>query len=316
MNEQLKNPVAVRTARGSALLIVLLLLGTVGALIAVVARSISGAGLEAAVARDEAQAEIWLRAGIELGVAAILQLGREVRMADAAVDLPDGRLVVRVTNESARIDLNAAPAPLLAGLFRATGMADAKASSLAASIVDWRGGPVTPSSGGTANESAPSMKISSGFKRWLSADGPGQTNRNRRVFLHPWQLASVPGFSKPVVAQLVPFVTIANTAATIDPDIASAQVLAGLPGASPERVDAFRDARRDGAGSRDMAIVLLGIPEPLLTANASPGWRIEIRTTPKSGRTRRGEAVIVILAGDTQPYRVLYVLDDRDLGSR
>ena len=110
---------------------------------------------------------------------------------------------------------------------------------------------------------------------------------------------------------MMPFLTVANTVGNIDPDLASDQVLAAL-GASPERIDAFREARRRGATSRETAVELLGIPKSLVTADAAQGWRIEITSTPRSGRVRHSEAVVVTLNDDTQPYRVLYVMDDPD----
>ena len=111
---------------------------------------------------------------------------------------------------------------------------------------------------------------------------------------------------------MMPFITVANTVGNIDPDLASDQVLAAL-GASPQRIDAFREARRSGATSRETAIELLGIPKSLVTAEAAQGWRIEITSTSSSGRVRHSEAVIVpLLDDDTQPYRLLYVMDDPD----
>src|SRR5215475_13869781 len=88
---------------GSALLVVLIMLGVVALLAAAVARSVSGAALELSVAHVSSETESDLRAGIELGVAAIFQLGKDMRSADTAVDLADRRIAVRVTNERARI---------------------------------------------------------------------------------------------------------------------------------------------------------------------------------------------------------------------
>src|SRR6516165_1373785 len=125
---------------GSALLVVLIMLGVIGLLAAAVARSVSGTALELSVAHRTSESESDLRAGIELGVAAILKLGDEMRSADTAVDLADRRITVRVTNERARIDLNKANAEVLAGLFKAVGVDNDEAASLAANVVNWRGG--------------------------------------------------------------------------------------------------------------------------------------------------------------------------------
>ena len=84
---------------GSTLLVVLVILGMIAILATAVARSVSGAALELSSARSAAQDESDLRAGIELGVAAILKLGDNMRRANAAADLSGRRLRVRVTNE-------------------------------------------------------------------------------------------------------------------------------------------------------------------------------------------------------------------------
>jgi general secretion pathway protein K len=302
----LRNIPRLRRAQGSALLIVVLLLGTVAALVAVVSRSVSSAAMEAAVSLDEERAESALRSGIDVGVASILKLGLRVRVAEEAVDLIDSRLFVRTSNESARIDLNKSPRPLLAGLIRESGVDPGTADALAGRILDWRAEPgaqrasdrtVPPHLGASANLS--------------DSSAAGQPGPAVRVFVHPLQLTSITGFSNALVARMMPFLTVANTVGNIDPDLASDQVLAAL-GASPERIDAFRESRRRGATSRETAVELLGIPKSLVTADGAQGWRIEITSTPRSGRARHSEAVVVLLTGDTQPYRLLYVMDDPD----
>jgi general secretion pathway protein K len=275
---------------GSAMLVVLLMLGLIAALASVVARSVSGAAHTLGAARSEWQAEADLRAGVELGAATILRLGQDLRSGDAVVDLPDRRIVVRVTNERARIDLNAAGEPVLTQLLLRNNVLDGEAAALAARVVEWRGG-----SNGAATQ-------------------PQRGGSAARHFLHPWQLASVPGFSKPLVTAILPLVTVASGSDQIDPYIAADRVLSALPGTSAGSVEAFLQAR-DGNSSREGAILLLGAQKQLLTADASPAWRIEIATHRLDGRIQGGEAVIAILPGDSEPYRVLYVLGDQERAS-
>jgi type II secretory pathway component PulK len=305
----LPNIPRLRGAQGSALLVVVVLLGTIAALVAVVSRSVSSAAMEAMVLRDEGRAESALRSGIDVGVAGILRLGSRVRVADTTVDLIDSQLFVRASNESARIDLNKSPRPLLAGLIRESGVDPGAADALAEGIVDWRAGPgaqqasdrtVPPHLGAADNPPAAANPTAAAGQAIPS-----------RVFVHPLQLASINGFSNALVARMMPSLTVANTVGKIDPDLASDQVLAAL-GASPEWIEAFREARLRGATSRETALELLGIPKSLVTTDAAQGWRIEITSTPRSGRVRHSEAVVVLLDNDTQPYRLLYVMDDLD----
>jgi general secretion pathway protein K len=295
---------AADSQRGSALLVVLLMLGLIAALASVIARSVSGAALTLGAARMSWQAEADLRAGVELGVATILQLGEDLRSADASVNLANRRIAVRVTNERARIDLNAASAPLLAQLLQSSGVAENEAAALAARVIEWRDG--SDPAFATAAEDGSS---SPGVAPAEPGAVPGQAKKQARHFLHPWQLTSVPGFSKPLVRTVQPLVTVANASDQIDPYISDERVLRALPGVSPGSVDAFLGAR-DGNTSREAAIQILGVPKKHLTADASQGWRIEISTHMQSGSVRRCEAVIALLEGDNEPYRVLYVLDD------
>jgi general secretion pathway protein K len=292
-----RNVARLRGAQGSALLIVVVLLGTIAALVAVVSRSVSGAAMEAMVLFDEGRTESALRSGIDVGVASILKLGLRARAAETTVDLIDSQLFVRASNETARIDLNKAARPLLAGLIRECGIDRGAADGLAERILDWRAGP--------GAQQARDRTVPGAGDNSTALAAPA------RVFVHPLQLASINGFSNALVARMVPFLTVANTVGNIDPELASDQVLAAL-GATPEEIAAFREARRRGATSRETALELLGVPKSLVTADAAKGWRIEITSTPSSGRVRRSEAVVVLLHDDTQPYRLLYVMDDSD----
>jgi general secretion pathway protein K len=300
--------------RGSALLVVLALLGVIAALAAVAARSVSGAATGLGVARAAWQGQADLRAGIEIGVAAIRKLGEDIRSADAFIELGQRRISVRITNERARVDLNRASAAMLARLLETNSASESEAAALAASIIEWRGGSASqkltaPTQDERSLVSLSKLSTSRTQPGTELKDGPKQVV-GTRYFLHPWQLASVPGFSRSLVIAVLPLVTVASGSHQIDPFIASHGVLMALPGASAATADAFRGAR-DGNGSRQMALQLLGAAREAVTADAARGWRIEITARDRDGRAWRSEAVIAVLDDDTEPYRVLYVLDDQ-----
>jgi general secretion pathway protein K len=306
--------------RGSALLVVLIMLGIIAVLAAAVARSVSGAALELSSARAVAETETDLRAGIELGAAAILKLDDDMRSADASADLKGRRISVRITNERARIDLNKAKVDMLAGLLKAEGFDDNEAASLAANVIEWRGGagsqkqPTTPMA--DDHFGALPQSINLGSPNGLANKSPTPQIPTMRFFVHPLQLASVPGFSKNLVKRLFPVLTVANGSEKINPFIASPNVLRALPGASSESVDSFLD-NRDANVSRDMAIQILRADKQVLSEEAASGWRLEVTSTPRTGRPRHSEAVIAGVNGDgDEPYRVLYVLDDTDRYAR
>jgi general secretion pathway protein K len=300
--------------RGSALLVVLVLLGFIAVLAAVAARSVSGAAAGLAAGRAAWQSDADVRAGIEIGVAAIRKLGDEVRSADAFVDLAQRRISVRVTNERARIDLNRASAAVLARLFETKGIADSEAAALAASVIEWRGGSASQKLVAPAQDEGSFVSFSSfmGSRTQPGSElkeGPKQIV-GTRFFLHPWQLASVPGISKQLVTAIIPLVTVANGMPQIDPFIAPDAVLAALPGTSPASIDAFRSVR-DGTTSRATALQMLAASPGSVTADPAKGWHMEITARYLDGRMHRSQAVIAILNGDTEPYRVIYVLNDQ-----
>lgn len=308
---------AKESCAGSALLVVLIMFGVIAALALIISRSVSGAANELSAARATSEAQSDLRAGIELGVAAIFKLGDDMRSGDADANLPNRRIAVRVTNERARIDLNAASAEVLAGLFEASGVEKDEASSLAANVVRWRGSTSQKPTATPARDDhalAPGSLPLAGSSMTMGSESksPSEQPSTRRYFFHPTQLVSLPGFSKAFVRTLLPFVTVANGLNQIDPFIASEGVLNALPESSPSKVEAFLSAREANT-SRDTAILLLGVDKELLTSDASRGWRLQIVTTRNAGKSlRRSEAVIAVVKDDKELYRVVYVVDDAD----
>jgi general secretion pathway protein K len=295
---------------GSALLVVLLMLGTIAALATVVSRSVSGALLEMTAARLSSQDQWDLRTGIELGVATIHRLGQAMRSAEASVSLPDRRIHVRIINERARIDLNAASSAVLSALLQANGIAERDAAALAQNVLEWRGGSAARQPTLTGDDRQFPTFTGVGVAE-LRPDTELRTAPRQmagtRFFFHPVQLASVPGFSGRLVSRLLPLVTVANGTNRVDPFIASRRVVMALPGVSPATADAFLHDREANSG-QELAVKMLGVADALVTSSAAAGWRIEITST-RQARTYRSEAVVAVLDGDSQAYRVLYVLD-------
>jgi general secretion pathway protein K len=293
----------------------MLLLGMIAVLTAVVARSVSGATVELSIARAAIFSDSDLRAGIELGVAAILKLGEKMRVADAETSVANRRIAVHITNERARIDLNRAPLAVLTALLVANGVDTSDADKLAGAVQDWRGS--SPSQKLAA--AAPTQGLGIHLPGLSSSDsaavGFGGTEAphqivGTRYFFHPSQLSSVPGFSPRLVKSILPLVTVANGSAQIDPYIASQRVLEAFPDMTPSKVQGFIDAR-DGNTSRSMAILQLGIDKSFVVDTAAVGWRLEIAIKDRAGHVRRREAVVIVTEDDDKPYRVVYASGDR-----
>jgi len=306
-NQRPETLAVIGGSTGSALLVVLVMLGVLAILVAVASRSVSGAAREMSIARSASLSQADLRAGVELGVAAILKLGQDMRSADAAAELANRRISVHLTNERARIDLNTAPKSMLSALFAAIGIDQNEAESLAVAIEDWRGGSASQklNAGTQGDSTARSLPGLSTFDMVSERSKPPAQTIGTRYFVHPVQLASLPGFSKQFVKSVLPFVTVANGSALIDPYIASEPVLEALPGATPNQVHAFESVR-DTNTSRETAITMLGVDKTFLADTAAVGWRLEIITTPRVGRAHRREVVIAVAKDSEKPFHILY----------
>jgi hypothetical protein len=295
---------------GMATLVVLALLGLVAILVLPVGRLISSSGIEIAVSlRTGADNDV--RAAIELGAAAILKLGDNMRSAEAFAQMNGKRISVHIINERARIDLNTSSAEVLAALFAGTGLDKNEAGVLAKFVENWR-------VRSTSNAQSSTTSADDPFNQVLSSTGLDNENTSSpgaqtppafapQVFVHPAQLISLPGFSRSLVAAILPFVTVANGSNQIDPYIASIEVLAALPGVNDSNIEAFQNARDNS--SPDTALKLLGASQAFVTDTAAPGWRLQITVREPPGRVWKNEAVIAVFKGDDQPFRVLYVDD-------
>lgn len=132
----------MKHARGAALLLVMwlvLLLSGLVAGYAMAARieSMQGNGVARSTMASEAA-----RAGIEYAVSRMLDPDPERRWAADGrayrFDFDGVAVDVEVRDEAAKIDLNAAPHDLLAGLFVQLGEPEEAATRLAGAILDWR----------------------------------------------------------------------------------------------------------------------------------------------------------------------------------
>jgi type II secretory pathway component PulK len=263
-----------------------------------------------AAARSVSQSQADVIAGVELGVATILQLGENMRVADAVADLSNRRISVHITNERARIDLNSAPTSMLSALFVACGADQAESEALALAVEDWRGGSPSQKLGGAqdGNSTVRPLPDLNSFDLPMNRPTPSKQIVGTRYFTHPVQLGSLPGFSKRLVKSILPFVTVANGSSQIDPYIASERVLEAL-GTTSTQVQTFLSAR-DNNPSQETATLTLGVEKTVLTDTAAAGWRLEIVSTPREGRAYRREVVVAVVKDTEKPFRIVYVGPD------
>ena len=115
---------ATRAEAGFVLVAVLWILAALATLASIYSSYTVNTAAASRVADDRVQAEASIRAGVEMAVFRQLALPEKARLARGGFDMRVGRtgVAVRFRSEGARIDLNAAPSDLLAGLFTAVGV--------------------------------------------------------------------------------------------------------------------------------------------------------------------------------------------------
>jgi general secretion pathway protein K len=293
-------PQTAHTARtaddGFILVAVLWILGALAALASIYAGYVANTALAVAVNDDAIQAEAFRSAAVELAAARLLAAPAESRPTRGAFNLRLGRanIGVEFCSEAARIDLNMASKELLAGLFAALGAHPDDAAQYADRIIGWR---TAPSSGSQDKED--SLYRAAGLD-YGPRGGP---------FAHVNELALVLGLPPGMVERAMRYVTVYSGRAEINVLDAAPEVIAALPGMSPERLNAVLGGRASlAAGS---ASTLLGPAQGDVTTEGSKATRVTVRLDFDNGRRIVSEAVILVGRGD-EPFRVLSWQDGID----
>jgi general secretion pathway protein K len=217
-----------------------------------------------------------------------------------------GRFVFRVGNaqvitdfnsETARIDLNAAPKELLAGLFAALGAAPNDAQAYADRIIAWR--------------SPPSANIADNEASNYRAAGVIYAPRGSQ-FPHTGELGLVLGIPDLMVERALPFLTVYSGRPQINILDAAPQVIAALPGMAPARLQAVLAARNAAPQDAQAIAESLGAAQALATTQGSKAVRVTARIAFDSGQRMTTEAVIFLTDNGSEPYRILTWRDDID----
>ncbi|HSV28397.1 MAG TPA: hypothetical protein VLL76_02530, partial [Candidatus Omnitrophota bacterium] len=211
---------------GFALLSVLWGLAFLGVLAAAIAAVATDRAHRARNLAEAARAEALADAGFVHGVAHLLEhAGDPLWRADGqpyALDLGDGRVEIVLRDEAGRVDVNYADQALLAGLLAGAGLDAEAAEALADAIQDWSDGDDLRRLNGA--EAAD--------YRDAGIDPPAN-----RPFALVAELARVKGMRPDLLRRLEPHLTIHSRQRGLDPTVASAELLALLPGVTPERVE-------------------------------------------------------------------------------
>ncbi len=305
------NDVGAESERGFILVAVLWILSALAVLSAVYSLYVSNAAVAAHVTDDGVNAEAAVRAGVELaayeltaapessGSAQLTAAPESSRPAQGGFAFRLGRSRIKVSfiAEGARIDLNAAPKKLLVGLFEAIGAKPDDADTFADRVVGWR-----KKADGEGQDAEAEIYKSEGYS-YAPREAP---------FQNTLELSLVAGIPKHIIERILPLVTVYSGQAQIDVRVASPEVLAALPGMTPDVLRQVLAQRAQGAPDGQSLLKLLGPASSNASVTPSKATRVLINVRLGNGRDVFAEVVIVTLQNDDEPFRVLSWRDDID----
>ena len=219
-----------RTGSGAALLLVIWLIALLTAVVGAFAMAARVEYLQGRTLSDGVVADEAARAGLEYAMTRVVDLDQTRQW------LPDGRdydwrygdaqVTVKITDESGKIDLNAADLDLLAGLIQAEGVERTPARRLAAAILDWRDpDSLTQAEGGAEDGDYSSAGLPYGAK-----DAPFETVAEAQLVL---------GMTPELFEKLAPHLTVYSGQGRPNEQYADAKVLQAM-GVDAERALAER----------------------------------------------------------------------------
>jgi general secretion pathway protein K len=281
----------IRDQRGSVLLAVLFLAGLLGIFAAVASSVMNAAADSSRSFAENIRAEAAMRSAIEY-IVARTGSGLQDAVGTAIVDVGPAKVVITVSDEAARVDLNKAPPELIAGIFQQVGVSAENARTYAARIVDWRDVDDDVSPNGGAERGS--------YRAAGRVDGP----RNG-PFLSVAELALVLDLPARAAAAVAPYVTVASGRDRINPMQADPPVLKAIPGMTQNLMDTILDQRKKPG--MDVATLISNMPavEDYVTDEPALAVRFDGRVRLASSIERRYEVIVSATDGDNEPYRIL-----------
>jgi general secretion pathway protein K len=277
-------------ARGFIVVAVLWILAALAALALIYLTYVTNTAVTVAGNADRVQADALVTAGLELAAYRLTAQTEAARPTSGTFDarVGAGRASVTFRSEAARIDLNAASKGMLSGLMRALGVGDSDAASYAERILAWR----------TATEAGVDNPEDSYYRTLGAPYLP-----RHAPFPHVDELWLVRGIPSEVVERMLPFVTVFSNMRNVNVLDAAPQVLAALPGMTPEALQEVLRERSDPKTDPRALVSLAGSGNT--TLEGSKAYRLTIAVETPTRRKSAAEVVVLLLDGTDEPYRVL-----------
>jgi general secretion pathway protein K len=242
-----------------------------------------------------------MSASLELTAYQLLSADQKSRPAQGSFRfrLDNAEALVSYTSEAARIDLNHAPKEMLDGLLEVLGVEPKAAGDLADRIVGWRTQPKANTTADTASNAASSASPSAAPKADVDegalylAAGLNYAPRGG-PFAHVDELSLVLGATSALVERVLPFVTVYSKSADVDVLLAPPEVIAALPGMTPEVLNDFLKQRPSLPRDAKAVAAALGPAKDAATLPESKVFRVLTTLTFSNGRRMSSEAVIAL----------------------
>ena len=252
--------------RGAALFVVLMFSAFLATLAASAMRTGLSGARAAAVFADGVRADA-LGRGAADALAYRLATGDAAAKRGGAIGLrlPGADVTIDYLSESARVDANAAPVPLVAALLAACGAEPSEAAAVAARVARFRAEAAArakPAQTGGGDGSAPPLGGLAAIRASVDALGPAAKPKaasGPAAIRDLSEVAADWGLSDALARRVLPSLTVSSGAATVDPVLADRTVLMALLGGD-ERADDYLRRRRAGFVDKDSALALLPIP--------------------------------------------------------
>ncbi|MCP3401452.1 general secretion pathway protein GspK [Bradyrhizobium sp. CCGB20] len=281
---------ALRDGRGFIVVVVLWLLAALAGLALVYLTYVTNTAVSVAVNADRLQADALVNAGLELAAYRLTAQNEATRPTSGTFNarVGAGRLSVTFRSEAARIDLNMAPKPVLTGLMTALGVSATDAPVYADRILGWR----------SSTESGQDNPEDSYYRTLGASYLP-----RHAPFPHSDELWLVRGIPPAVVERVLPFVTVFSNMRTVNVLDAAPQVVAALPGMTPQTLQQLLRDRADPNIDPRSLVGLAGNTNA--TVEGSRAYRLTVAVEAPSHRQSSAEIVILLLEGGEEPYRIL-----------
>ena len=287
---------AVPTIRGSergfVIVAVLWMMAMIAALLLIYLSYVVHTANLVSTVTQRVQTDALIRAAVELTA---FQLGRskdEDRPTHGTVDtrLGAARLRIEFRSEGARVDLNSGSKELLTGLMQGLGAAPREAQIYADRIIAWR--------------TAAKSRSDEPENAYYLALGVPYAPRHA-PFPTTDELWLVQGIPPPLIERMMPFVTVFSNLASVNVADAAPEVLAAVPGMTPEKVQTILNERENpSTDSKALNQQFGGEAKPPKAFRLNAGIRSE------QGQQAQAEIVILLLQDGDDPYRVLSWRDE------